>query len=79
MMTEMVFTARDVVDAADGVICVKVDGDERKDLVERFSVNGYPTGVVLAPDGTEAGRFVGYQSVSQMTAFLLEHGPQRAE
>jgi len=79
MMTDMVFTAKDVVDAAEGVICVKVDGDERKDLVERYSVNGYPTGVVLAPDGTEASRFVGYQSVAQMTAFLLENGPQRAK
>ena len=72
MMTQMVFTAKDVVDAADGVVCVKVDGDERKDLVERYEVNAYPTGVMIGADSTESARFVGYQKVTQMAAFLKD-------
>ncbi len=69
-MTQLVFTAKDVVDSAEGVICVKIDGDERKDLGEKYSVGAYPTGVMLSPDGTEAARFVGYQTVTEMSGFL---------
>ncbi len=69
-MTELVFTAKDVVDASEGLLCIKVDGDDRKDLVERFQVTGYPTGVMISADGLEAARFVGYQKVPQMAAFL---------
>jgi thioredoxin-like negative regulator of GroEL len=71
-MTDLVFTAKDVVDASAGVVCIKVDGDERKDLVERFAVSAYPTGIMLAADGSEAARFVGYQHVAEMAAFLKE-------
>ncbi len=72
MMTSHVFTAKDVVDAAAGVVCIMVDGDERKDLVERYQVTAYPTGLMIAPDGSVAKRFVGYQNVTQMAAFLNE-------
>ncbi len=69
-MTQHVFTAKDVVDASVGIVCIKVDGDERRDLVERYAVKGYPTGVLLAADGTEATRFLGYQKVVEMTKFF---------
>lgn len=70
MMTQNVFTAKDVVDAAEGVMCIMVDGDERKDLVARYQVKAYPTGLMILADGHEANRFVGYQRVTQMAAFL---------
>ena len=69
-MTQYVFTAKDVVDASEGIVCVKVDGDERRDLVERYAVKAYPTGVMIESDGTEASRFIGYQKVVQMADFL---------
>ena len=69
-MTQYVFVAKDVVDASDGIICVKVDGDERRDLVERYAVKAYPTGLLLSADATESSRFVGYQTVKQMASFL---------
>jgi thiol-disulfide isomerase/thioredoxin len=72
LMTELVFTAKDVVDASEGVVCVMVDGDARKDLVKRYEVKAYPTGVMLAADGSEAARFVGYQKVTEMAAFLKD-------
>ena len=64
-MNELVFTAQEVVDAATGVVCIKVDGDERKDLVEKHKVTGYPTGVLLNESNEEIARFLGYASVKQ--------------
>jgi len=69
-MTQHVFTAQDVVDASKDIVCIKVDGDERKDLVERYSVKGYPTGILLSESGTETSRFVGYQKVVAMAKFF---------
>lgn len=66
IMSKLVFTAKDVAAAADGVVCVKVDGDKRKDLVEKYKVTGYPTGILLDPDGKEVGRYSGYQGVKAM-------------
>lgn len=69
-MDELVYTAADVVAAAEGVVCVKVDGDVRKDLVEKFSVGAYPTMILLGADGKEVRRAVGYRSVKEMVGFL---------
>ncbi len=75
-MTQFVFVAKDVVEAASGVMCVMVDGDEHRELVERFEVKGYPTGVMLSAEGEEVGRFLGYQNVVAMTKFLKDHQPK---
>jgi thiol-disulfide isomerase/thioredoxin len=69
-MTALVFTAKDVADAAAGLTCVVVDGDARKDLTEKYKVTAYPTGVLVGADGQEAARYVGYQSVKMTTEFL---------
>ncbi|MDA1223402.1 MAG: thioredoxin family protein, partial [Planctomycetota bacterium] len=74
-MDLMVYTARAVVTAAAtaDLICVKVDGDERRDLVKRFGVEAYPTLLVLSPEGEVLRREVGYRSVAD-TARLLGGG-----
>jgi protein disulfide-isomerase len=69
-MDEWVYTADAVVDAAGGLVAVKVDGDERLDLKERFGVTGFPTVILLSPDGTEIRRASGYVSVAEMAEFL---------
>ncbi len=69
-MTALVFTAKDVAAAADGVVCVKVDGDDQKELVKKYKVEAYPTGVLLDADGKEISRFVGYRGVKAMTEEL---------
>lgn len=74
-MTRYVFTAKDVADAADGIACVLVDGDKRKDLVEKFGVAGYPTGILLDSKGAELARFSGYQGVKSMSAFFRNAKP----
>jgi thiol-disulfide isomerase/thioredoxin len=70
IMDEWVYTADGVVDASAAVIAVKVDGDERLDLKDRFGVTGFPTMILLAPDGEELRRTSGYVNVVDMTALL---------
>ncbi|MGA1608017.1 MAG: thioredoxin family protein [Planctomycetota bacterium] len=69
-MDMLVYPAQAVVTAAQDLVCIKVDGDERRDLVKRFEVTAYPTLLVLSPDGTVLRREVGYRSVAQMAGFL---------
>jgi hypothetical protein len=75
MMTSFVFTAKAVADAADGLACIVIDGDARKDLTEKHAVNAYPTGILLDADGREIARYVGYQTVKETTAFLRNRKP----
>jgi thiol-disulfide isomerase/thioredoxin len=70
LMDEWVYTADAVVDAAAGLVAVKVDGDERLDLKERFGVTGFPTVILLSPHGEEMRRASGYVSVAEMEELL---------
>ncbi len=69
-MDRWVYTAKSVVAAAEGIVCIKVDGDERKDLKERYKVTSFPTGVLFGADGGEIARFNGYRTAKEMTAFF---------
>lgn len=69
-MDQWVYTAAAVVAAAEGMPCVKLDGDERRDLVKQYAVSGYPTMLLLDGDGKEVKRAVGYRSVAAMVEFL---------
>ena len=70
IMDQLVYTAADVVKAASGVIAVKIDGDEHRDLKKQYQVDGFPTVILLDSDGHEVRRGVGYQSVRDMVALL---------
>ena len=70
IMDEWVYTADEVVDAASSVVSVKVDGDDHPELADRFEVVGYPTMILLSPEGIELGRLSGYVSVKGMTQFF---------
>lgn len=71
IMDEWVYTADAVVDASKAVVAVKVDGDERLDLKERFGVSGFPTLILIGPEGEDLRRKSGYVNVADMTDFLL--------
>lgn len=73
LMSALVFTAKDVAEAADGIECVTVDGDKRKDLTQKYKVSGYPTGVMLDATGQEIGRTIGYQGVKATSEFFRKH------
>ena len=68
-MDRHVYSAAPVVEAAEGLLAVKVDGDASRDLVERYGVGAYPTLILLEEDGSELGRRVGYQSVADLVAW----------
>ena len=70
IMDEWVYTADDVVAASQSVVAVKVDGDERLDLKERFGVSGFPTMILLDAMGEEIRRASGYVNVVDMTEFM---------
>ena len=74
-MDALVYTAKDVVDAAAarGIVAVKVDGDDHRDLNQAFAVQAYPTMILLdfsSDAKVELDRHVGYLSVKDMARFL---------
>lgn len=71
-MDQWVYTAKAVVEASQGTVAVKVDGDEQRELVKRFSVGAYPTLILLDENGKEIRRAVGYRSVAEMTKFFTK-------
>lgn len=70
LMDKLVYNADLVVAASNDLVAVKVDGDEHPDLVSRFEVTGYPTLIILSPEGEIIKKVSGYQSVVR-TAGLL--------
>jgi thiol-disulfide isomerase/thioredoxin len=72
LMDQWIYTAADVVAAAEQTIAVKVDGDKHRDLVKKYEVKAYPTMLLLGPDGAVLHRAVGYQGVAQMVAFFTK-------
>src|SRR5262249_38275933 len=69
-MNEIVYTSASVVDAAKDVICVKLDGDDQRELVKKHDVGAYPTILLLDADGKELRRAVGYRGVAEMVKLL---------
>lgn len=63
-----VFTNPKVIALSRRFVCIKVDGDKRRDLVGRYGVRGYPTGVLLDAQGREVRRMVGYRPADQYLA-----------
>jgi thiol-disulfide isomerase/thioredoxin len=72
IMNKLVFTSKAVAEAAEGVILVKVDGDKRKDLAEKYKIVGYPNAVILDANGKEIGRAGGYKGVKEMAELLTK-------
>jgi thioredoxin-like negative regulator of GroEL len=53
-------------------VCVKVDGDRRRDLTSKYGVRGYPTTLVLHPSGHVLRTIVGYRPADDYAAELDE-------
>ncbi len=70
VMDKLVYTAASTVKTCNQVICVKLDGDEHKALVERFGVEGFPHLLLLTPDGKVVDRRSGYQSVKKLNEWI---------
>lgn len=57
-----VYTDSRVVDLSKKFVCVKIDGDENRKLVEKYDLQGYPTIVFLNSKSEEVERIVGYKN-----------------
>lgn len=65
-----VFPNPQVVSLCRGFVCIKVDGDKRRDLTAAYKVNGFPTAIVLDHTGRELHRIVGYRPASEYLSEL---------
>ena len=65
-----VYTADDVISETSNIVCVKVDGDDNRDLVKKYDITGYPTLVLVSPEGEILKKISGYQSVAKTVGFL---------
>ncbi len=61
-MDKTVFSRDDVAKALNGVVAVRIDAETEpgKALVERYHVVGYPTVLLIGPDGKEIDRLFGF-------------------
>ncbi len=69
-MDRYVYTAKPVVDRMQNVIAVQLDGDEEKEIVEKYEVEGYPTLLVLNPEGEVLKRTIGYTKSTAVIQLL---------
>ena len=71
-----------VINRSESLVCIKVDGDARGDLVAKYKVDGYPTTIFFNPDGSETHRVVGYKGPDDFLKdidFVLGQGPKPVE
>jgi YHS domain-containing protein len=62
--------------ARQAFIPVKVDSEERDDLLARFAVGGLPCTILLEPGGRELARIEGYAEPDEFLAFLAARRPE---
>jgi thiol-disulfide isomerase/thioredoxin len=74
-MDEWIWTDAEVASILNArFIGVKLDGDIEKELVKKFSVAGYPTGIMLDAAGKEIRRFLGYRSSKEILDWIAPVG-----
>lgn len=56
-----------------GFIAVKIDGDQSPQLAEKFKVKGFPTLIILSPDGREIARRSGYVEPDAFLKWIMPH------
>jgi thiol:disulfide interchange protein DsbD len=59
-MDEKTYSDSKIISKAANFVCIKVDGDDRTDLVSKYDVDGYPTTVFLDSSGKKVHKVVGY-------------------
>ncbi|MHB9037706.1 MAG: thioredoxin family protein [Armatimonadota bacterium] len=59
------YTNEDVIRLSKKFVCVKVDGDKHRDLVEKYKIDGYPAILFLDSKSKEVKRVVGYEGPKQ--------------
>lgn len=70
-----VFPNSQVVSLCRRFVCIRVDGDERRDLMAAYRVNGLPTAIILDHTGRELHRIVGYRPAADYVSELRQALP----
>jgi protein disulfide-isomerase len=65
-LKEDVFSQKDFLAyAKEKLILVVIDADQKRDLVDQYGVQGFPTIILLDSAGKEAHRIVGYKPLNE--------------
>jgi len=77
-MHDLVYGAASVVEAARGLVCIRVDANVDEARCREHGVDTVPTGILFDPSGEELGRFEGYTGIDKLLALLAEANPYLA-
>ena len=67
------FNDAEVVSLSNSFVCLQLDGDLERTLVRQFSVQNYPTLLILDHTGKELTRVVGYQPAAELARYLKQY------
>ena len=73
MESEVLQTAEVHAALRSGIIGVKINSDDRRDLVSRFGISALPTDVIISPDGKVLSKTLGSPGRSAYVARLAQH------
>lgn len=72
MMDQSTFRDESVVSTlTEKFVSLKVDAEKHRELAKRFGVRAYPTLLFVKPDGTPAGRMMGFRDARSFTSDAL--------
>ncbi len=73
MESEVLQTADVLAALRSGIIGVKVNADDRRDLVSRFGISALPTDVIISPNGQVLSKSAGSPGRNAYVARLAQH------
>jgi thioredoxin-like negative regulator of GroEL len=73
VLDESTYTDAKFIEFSKGFTCAKVNAEVDTATASRYRVRGYPTVLVLRPDGTEIDRVVGYYRAPEFMALVEDY------
>ena len=73
VLEERTFQDAEIVALADELVCVQLDGDKNKPLMDQFEIKQFPTLILVTPRGKELARAIGYQPAAILSKFIKQY------
>ncbi|MFH1454423.1 MAG: thioredoxin family protein [Armatimonadota bacterium] len=67
-----VYTDPKVQTLAQRFVCIKIDADKNELLKQKYNIKGYPTVLILSPDGALITTILGYREPAAFAAALKQ-------